>query len=142
MGGIRHLIKQWLNAPVIGEDDHGVKRTVGGGNANRTGTPQGGVIFPRLANCYRHIRDRIWQRQHLEGKRHAHLVRDADDCVVMCRHDVAEPLNVVGHVLERLGLSLNEAKTHIVDATQASFNLRFPAACRGDAGVRAYRMAG
>ena len=96
---------------------------MGGGNANRTGTPQGGVIFPRLANCYRHIRDRIWQRQHLEGKRHAHLVRDADDCVVMCRHDVAEPLNVVGHVLERLGLSLNEAKTHIVDATHARFNV-------------------
>ena len=42
--------------------------------------------------------------------------------VVMCRKDVAEPLNVVRHVLERLGLSLNEAKTHIVDATHASFN--------------------
>jgi RNA-directed DNA polymerase len=39
----------------------------------------------------------------------------------MCRKDVAEPLKVVRHVLERLGLSLNEAKTHIVDATQASF---------------------
>lgn len=29
---------------------------------------------------------------------------------------------MVRHVLERLDLSLNEAKTHIVDATQASFN--------------------
>jgi RNA-directed DNA polymerase len=29
---------------------------------------------------------------------------------------------VVRHVLERLDLSLNEAKTHLVDATQASFN--------------------
>ena len=29
---------------------------------------------------------------------------------------------MVKHVLERLGLTLNEAKTHIVDATQASFN--------------------
>jgi len=35
---------------------------------------------------------------------------------------VEEPLKVVRHVLERLDLSLNEAKTHIVDATQASFN--------------------
>jgi RNA-directed DNA polymerase len=121
-GGILHLIKQWLKAPVIGEDDNGVKRTVGGGKSNRKGTPQGGVISPLLANCYLHILDRIWQRQHLKGKLQAHLVRYADDFVVMCRKDVEEPLNVVRHVLERLGLSLNEAKTQIVDATQASFN--------------------
>jgi RNA-directed DNA polymerase len=58
----------------------------------------------------------------MKGRLQAHLVRYADDFVVMCRKDVEEPLKVVRHVLERLGLSLNEAKTHIVDATQASFN--------------------
>ena len=121
-GGILHLIKQWLKAPVIGEDDRGVKKTVGGGKANRKGTPQGGVISPLLANCYLHILDRLWQRRHLKGKLQAHLVRYADDFVVMCRQDVEEPLKVVRHVLERLGLSLNEAKTQVVDATQASFN--------------------
>jgi RNA-directed DNA polymerase len=121
-GGILHLIKQWLKAPIIGEDDSGVTRTVGGGKSNRKGTPQGGVISPLLANCYLHILDRVWQRRHLKGKLQAHLVRYADDFVVMCRNDVEEPLNVVRHVLERLGLSLNEAKTHVVDATQASFN--------------------
>jgi RNA-directed DNA polymerase len=121
-GGILHLINLWLKAPVIGEDDNGVKKTVGGGKANRKGTPQGGVISPLLANCYLHILDRIWQRRHLKGKLQAHLVRYADDFVVMCRKDVEEPLKVVRHVLERLDLSLNEAKTHVVDATQASFN--------------------
>ncbi len=121
-GGILHLIKQWLKAPIIGEDERGVRKTVGGGKSNRKGTPQGGVISPLLANCYLHILDRIWQRQHLKGKLQAHLVRYADDFVVMCRKEVEEPLKVVRHVLERLGLSLNEAKTHIVDATQASFN--------------------
>ena len=121
-GGILHLIKLWLKAPVIGEDDSGVKRTVGGGKANRKGTPQGGVISPLLSNCYLHILDRIWQRRHMKGRLQAHLVRYADDFVVMCRKDVEEPLQVVRHVLDRLGLSLNEAKTHIVDATQASFN--------------------
>ena len=120
-GGILHLIKQWLKAPVIGEEG-GVKKTVGGGKANRKGTPQGGVISPLLANCYLHLLDRLWQRRNLKGKLQAHLVRYADDFVVMCRKDVEEPLNVVRHVLERLGLSLNEAKTHIVDATEASFN--------------------
>ena len=46
-GGILHLIKQWLKAPVIGEDDRGVKKTVGGGKGNGKGTPQGGVFTPR-----------------------------------------------------------------------------------------------
>jgi RNA-directed DNA polymerase len=121
-GGILALIKQWLKAPIIGEDADGTRKTVGGGKANRKGTPQGGVISPLLANCYLHILDRIWQRRHLKGKLQAHLVRYADDFVVMCRKDVEEPLKVVRHVLERLDLSLNEAKTHIVDATKASFN--------------------
>lgn len=79
-GGILHLINLWLKAPIIGEDDNGVKRTVGGGKANRKGTPQGGVISPLLANCYLHILDRIWQRRRLKGKLQAHLVRYADDC--------------------------------------------------------------
>ncbi len=121
-GEILHLIKLWLKAPVIGEDDNGVRKTVGGGKANGKGTPQGGVISPLLSNCYLHLLDRIWQRRHIKGKLQAHLVRYADDFVVMCRQDVEEPLKVVRHVLERLGLSLNEAKTRIVDATQASFN--------------------
>ncbi len=110
-GGILHLIKHWLKAPIIFEADNGVKRTVGGGKANRKGTPQGGVISPLLANCYLHILDRIWQRRCMKGKLSAHLVRYADDFVVMCRKDVEEPLKVVRHVLERLGLGLNEAKT-------------------------------
>ena len=121
-GGILHLINMWLKAPVIGEDERGVKKTVGGGKANRKGTPQGGVISPLLANCYLHILDRIWQRRNVKGKLQAHLVRYADDFVVMCRKDVEEPLKLVRHVLERLDLSLNEAKTHVVDATQASFD--------------------
>jgi len=107
---------------VIGEDADGTRKSVGGGQANRKGTPQGGVISPLLANCYLHLLDRLWQRRHLKDKLQAHLVRYADDFVVLCRKDVEEPLKVVRHVLERLGLSLNEAKTHIVDATTASFN--------------------
>ena len=121
-GSILHLINLWLKAPVIGEDEKGVCRTVGGGKSNRKGTPQGGVISPLVANCSLHLLDRIWQRRHLKDKLQAHLVRYADDFVVRCRRDVQEPLNVVRRVMERLGLSLNEAKTHIVDATQASFN--------------------
>ncbi len=121
-GSVLHLIKQWLKAPVIGEDGNGKQKTVGGGKSNRKGTPQGGVISPLLANCYLHILDRVWQRRNLRAKLGAHIVRYADDFVVMCRAGVERPMEVVHHVLERLDLELNEGKTHIVDATETGFD--------------------
>jgi len=63
-----------------------------------------------------------WERHRLKDKLGAHIVRYADDFVVLCRRGVDEPLKVIRHVLERLGLRLNETKTHIVDAKEASFN--------------------
>nr|MBF0223550.1 group II intron reverse transcriptase/maturase [Desulfobulbaceae bacterium] len=121
-GGILALLKQWLKAPVIGEDAQGKRKTVGGGKANKRGTPQGGVISPLLSNAYLHILDRIWERKRLKSKLGAHIVRYADDFVVLCRKGVDEPLKVVRHVLDRLGLTLNETKTHVVDAKEASFD--------------------
>jgi RNA-directed DNA polymerase len=121
-GGILRLIKQWLKAPVIEQSKQGVRTNVGGGKANSQGTPQGGVISPLLSNCYLHLFDRIWQRHNLKSKLKAHLVRYADDFVVLCRGDVQEPLKAVRHIVQRLGLKLNETKTHIVDAKQTHFN--------------------
>lgn len=121
-GGILALIKQWLKAPVIGEDGNGKRETVGGGKANGIGTPQGGVISPLLANAYLHILDRIWERHRLKDTYGAHLVRYADDFVVLCKRGVEEPLEAVRHVLDRLGLTLNEAKTRVVDAKETGFD--------------------
>ena len=45
-GALLHLVKLWLKAPVIGEDEDGTRKHVGGGKANSKGTPQGGVITP------------------------------------------------------------------------------------------------
>jgi RNA-directed DNA polymerase len=45
-GAILHILKLWLKAPVIGEDEDGTRKYVGGGKANSKGTPQGGVISP------------------------------------------------------------------------------------------------
>ena len=52
----------------------------------------------------------------------AQIVRYADDFVVLCRKGVEKPLNTVRHVLARLGLRLNETKTHVVDAKEAGFD--------------------
>jgi retron-type reverse transcriptase len=61
------LIGQWLRAGVLVE---GVR------SETVTGTPQGGVISPLLANIYLHAFDRSWA-EHGTGE----LVRYADDCV-------------------------------------------------------------
>jgi len=118
---ILHVIKLWLKAQVIGEDKDGTRKHVGGGKANSKGTPQGGVISPLLANCYLHLLDRIWDRNQLRMKLQARIVRYADDFVVLCRGKTDASLATVRHVLERLDLTLNESKTHIVDARQESF---------------------
>ena len=71
------LIQLWLEAGVM-EEMQVRKET--------TGTPQGGVISPLLANLYLHWLDRYWERKGLGGREHnAHLVRYADDFVILCR---------------------------------------------------------
>ena len=94
-GAVLHIIKQWLKAPVIGEDKDGTRKNVGGGKANSRGTPQGGVISPLLSNCYLHLLDRIWVRHQLSGKLKARIVRYADDFVVLCAGAVDAPLATV-----------------------------------------------
>src|SRR3981189_3636466 len=60
-GAVLKLIKQWLEAPVVEEDQSDENR---GGKPRRKvtrntqGTPQGGVISPLLANLYLHWFDR------------------------------------------------------------------------------------
>ena len=120
-GAVLALIKQWLKAPVMGDNDNGKSACVGGGKGNRRGTPQGGVISPLLSNIYLHLMDRIWQRHDMARKLQATLVRYADDFVVLCRKDVATPLSIIRTILGRLELELNEGKTRIVDANKEGF---------------------
>jgi len=120
-GGILHLIKQWLKAPVVEKGKDGKDRT-SGGKGNRRGTPQGGVISPLLANLYLHLLDRIWERHGLERKYAARLVRYADDLVLLCAKGTAKPLAMLRYILDRLELTLNETKTKVVNAWDESFD--------------------
>jgi group II intron reverse transcriptase/maturase len=120
-GRMLHLIKQWLKSPVVEKGKDG-KNHISGGKSNKRGTPQGGVISPLLANLYLHLLDRIWERHNLERRYAARLVRYADDMVVLSARDTDKPLSMLKHVLERLGLTLNEAKTNIVNAWDTSFD--------------------
>ena len=64
------LVRQWLRAGVL---DAGVV------TESVTGTPQGAVISPLLANIYLHAFDRVWEER-CSGE----LVRYADDFLVLC----------------------------------------------------------
>ncbi len=111
---ILRLIKLWLKAPVVEEGEDEKKRYRG----NDKGTPQGGVISPLLANIYLDVLDKVMKVQERAGAR---LIRYADDFVVPCRGDGERVLRRVEAVLNGLGLSLNEEKTKVVDASKGRF---------------------
>jgi group II intron reverse transcriptase/maturase len=76
-----------------------------------TGTPQGGVISPVLANVYLHRLDRAWQTRGCGV-----LVRYADDLLVMCKteREAENALVALTAILGELGLQPKQAKTRIV----------------------------
>jgi len=75
-----------------------------------------------LSNIYLHLLDRIWERHQLEKKLGAHIVRYADDILVLYRRGTERPMMILRQILERLGLTLNEAKTRIVNAFEGKYD--------------------
>lgn len=107
------LLRQWLRAGVL--VDGVVSETV-------TGTPQGGVISPLLANIYLHAFDRAWV-EHGVGD----LVRYADDFVVLCesREQAEQAQQRAAALLGELGLSLHPDKTRVVDLREGAEGFDF-----------------
>ena len=105
------LIRMWLRSPVVEEGGGG------SGKQGRTGTPQGGVISPLLANIYLHELDRAFHEDE-DGpyrRANARLVRYADDLVVLARYLGSGITGWMERKLEGdLGLHLNRDKTRIV----------------------------
>jgi retron-type reverse transcriptase len=64
----------------------------------------------------------IWKIEKVQERFGAHLVRYADDCVVLCKDETERILKGVKSILNNLGLTLNEEKTTVVDARQDSFS--------------------
>jgi RNA-directed DNA polymerase len=98
------LVDRWLRAGVL---------TGGALLHPDTGTPQGGVISPLLANVYLHALDRAWQERHW---RLGQLTRYADDLVICCWKpgQAQRAQAALAALLAALGLRLSEQKTRIV----------------------------
>jgi RNA-directed DNA polymerase len=110
---VLNLIRGWLRAPVIEEDEKGKPKPP---QKSGKGTPQGGVISPLLANLYLHWFDVKFHRADGPAKwANARLVRYADDFVVMARYQGARMEEWISGQLENwLGLMINREKTSVV----------------------------
>jgi RNA-directed DNA polymerase len=120
---VLRLIRLWLDAPVIEEDKQGRKR----GHRPKTGTPQGGVISPLLANAFLHWFDKaFYGKQGPALWANARLVRYADDFVIMARYIDHRMISWIERTIEgRLGLTINREKTRTVDLRRPSEKLDF-----------------
>jgi RNA-directed DNA polymerase len=116
-----HLIKMWLKVPVEERDENGKPR-VSGGKRNMCGTPQGGVISPLLANLYMNRFLKYWRITGRSEFFRAQIVNCADDFVILSRRQAAGALDWTRSVMSRIGLTLNEAKTHIRQANAERFD--------------------
>ncbi|HEX2521077.1 MAG TPA: reverse transcriptase domain-containing protein, partial [Terriglobia bacterium] len=115
------LIKKWLKAGVLEEDGQVIHPA--------TGTPQGGIISPVLANVYLHYGLDLWfhkvVRKHCRGE--ACLIRYADDfvCAFEYQQDAERFHRVLGKRLEKFGLELSQAKTRVIEFNRESEKTSF-----------------
>ena len=109
---VLHLIRMWLDAIVEEKPkDGGPPRY----ERPKTGTPQGGVISPLLANLYLHYFDKMFHA--VTGPYqtvNARLVRYADDFVILAKYMTGTIVNTVeGFIEKRMGLRVNREKTAV-----------------------------
>ena len=109
---VLHLIRQWLKTPVEERGEDGRPKI----SRPTSGTPQGGVISPLLANLYLHWFDVQFHRSRGPGQwAHARLVRYADDFVIMAKFITGRMTGWVDQTVEEwLGLTINRTKTRVI----------------------------
>ena len=120
----RDLLWKFLRAGVMHQDT--LEETL-------TGTPQGGIVSPLLANIYLHELDRYMESKYLnltesqrlyrrkKGRGNVLYVRYADDFVVLWNGTKAEAHAIkqeMGEFLRTMGLTLSEEKTKVTHTTE------------------------
>lgn len=107
---IIRLIQKWLKAGVLEE---------GVVTVSETGTGQGSVISPLLANIYLHYAFDLWAKRwrQREATGDMIIVRYADDIVVGFQHetDACRFLDMIRDRLEEFSLTLHPEKTRLIE---------------------------
>ena len=109
-GVVLRLVGKWLSAGVM---------EAGAVYRPKSGTPQGGVVSPLLANVYLHEVLDVWFEQEVKSRLQgrAHLVRYADDAVLVfeTERDARRVLEVLPKRFAKYGLRLHPEKTRLVE---------------------------
>ncbi|WP_433206395.1 group II intron reverse transcriptase/maturase [Nocardia sp. CA-107356] len=141
---VLRLVRAFLRAGIVSEH--------GGFAESLTGTPQGGVASPLLANIYLSVLDRHfmriqerdmsppWRRQQRrrKGLPNYRLVRFADDFVVLVHGEQSDAQALRAEIGELLGrelkMTLSVEKTHVthVDSGYVFLGFRIQRWTRGD----------
>ncbi len=116
------LIRKWLKAGILDTDGKVIDPD--------TGTPQGGIVSPILANIYLHYVLDLWfekvVKRGSQGK--AMICRYADDfvCAFQFKKDADQFYRMLPKRLEKFGLSIASEKTNII-----RFSRFYPSMKRG-----------
>lgn len=105
-GALLELINRFLK--------QGVMESGKGWQPTETGTPQGAVLSPLLANIYLNSLD------HLMAQQGWLMIRYADDFIILCgsKQEAEEALEQVRQWMGQAGLTLHPTKTRIVNASE------------------------
>jgi group II intron reverse transcriptase/maturase len=110
------LIRRWLKAGILDTDGMVIHPV--------TGTPQGGIVSPILANVYLHYVLDVWfnetVRAHCKGR--AYLCRYADDFVCAFEYDTDAQryYEALSKRLAKFGLEVAPEKTNILPFSRSS----------------------
>lgn len=107
------LIRKWLKAGILETDGQVIHPA--------TGTPQGGIVSPVLANIYLHYVLDLWYEKVVKPRSgDSYLCRYADDFVCLFRYqkDARRFYEELPKRLGKFGLSISEEKTRIVRFTK------------------------
>lgn len=125
-GVVLRLLGKWLRAGVMERGEL---------TYPESGTPQGGVISPMLANIYLHTVLDTWfeseVKPRLRGR--AELVRFADDFVIVFERedDARRVYGVLPKRFEKYGLALHPDKTRLVQFQRPSLSKRDDGTTKG-----------
>lgn len=108
---IQRYIERWLKAPLVLANGTVIERT--------SGTPQGGVISPLLANLFLHYAIDAWMSMEFPK---ISFARYADDGLIHCtsRKQAKYILERLTRRLQEVGLEIHPDKTKIVNCSPRS----------------------
>lgn len=111
-GRVLDLIQSFLNQDVMGATDEW---------APESGTPQGAVISPLLANIYLDPLDHLMSEEGYE------VVRYADDLVILCKSEdeAQRALQTLQQWVQQADLKLHPGKTRTVDLNEPGQSFEF-----------------